>query len=87
MKPEANPYFPGAGTRPPELAGRDEVLMDVRTAIRRNKSGAPARNFIFFGLRGVGKTVLLGELRIIAEEDAVTDLVEKLVQTNNCRLL
>ena len=77
MKPETNPYFPGAGTRPPELAGRDEILADVRVAIRRNKLGAPARNFMFFGLRGVGKTVLLGELRAIAEEEgAVTDLVE-----------
>ena len=77
MKLEANPYFPGAGTRPPELAGRDEILADVRVAIRRNKLGAPARNFMFFGLRGVGKTVLLGELRAIAEEEgAVTDLVE-----------
>ena len=77
MKPEANPYFPGAGTRPLELAGRDEILEDVRVAVRRNKSGAPARNFMFFGLRGVGKTVLLGELQSIAEEEgAVTDLVE-----------
>ena len=77
MKPETNPYFPGAGTRPPELAGRNEILADVRGAIRRNKLGAPARNFMFFGLRGVGKTVLLGELRAIAEEEgAVTDLVE-----------
>ena len=81
MKPEANPYFPGAGTRPSELAGRDEILEDVRVAVRRNKSGAPARNFMFFGLRGVGKTVLLGELQTIAEEEgAVTDLVE--VSTN-----
>ena len=77
MKLEANPYFPGAGTRPPELAGRDEILADVHAAIRRNKLGAPARNFMFFGLRGVGKTVLLGELRTIAEEEGVvTDLVE-----------
>ena len=77
MKLGANPYFPGAGTRPPELAGRDEILEDVRAAILRNKSGAPARNFLLFGLRGVGKTVLLGELRTIGEEEgAVTSLVE-----------
>ena len=77
VKLESNPYFPGAGTHPPELAGRDDILADVRGAIRRNKLGAPARNFMFFGLRGVGKTVLLGELRSIAEDEgAVTNLVE-----------
>ena len=71
MKPETNPYAPGAGARPPELAGRDEVLADVRVAIRRNKLGRLARSFMFVGLRGVGKTVLLNEVRVMAEEEGV----------------
>lgn len=77
MNPQANPYAPGAGTPPPELAGRDNVLADARTAIERNQSGKSARSFMFVGLRGVGKTVLLNEVQAIAEEQgAVTDFIE-----------
>ena len=63
MDPRVNPYAPGAGTPPPELAGRDAVLADARLAIERNKSGRSARSFMFVGLRGVGKTVLLNEVQ------------------------
>ena len=77
MNPQANPYAPGAGTPPPELAGRDSVLADARTAIQRNQSGKSARSFMFVGLRGVGKTVLLNEVQVIAEEQgALTDFIE-----------
>ena len=48
-----------AGTPPPELAGRDAVLADAHVAIQGNRSGRSARSFMFVGLRGVGKTVLL----------------------------
>ena len=47
MDPRINPYAPGAGTPPPELAGRDAVLADARLAIQRNKSGRSARSFMF----------------------------------------
>ena len=72
-----NPYAPGAGTPPPELAGRDTLLDNARSAVKRSKSGRVARSFIFVGLRGVGKTVLLNEVQAIADtEYAFTDYIE-----------
>lgn len=68
MDEAANPYAPGAGTRPPELAGRDEVLKSARITIQRIQAGRSAKSFIFIGLRGVGKTVLLNEVQRIADE-------------------
>ena len=77
MDPRAYPYAPGAGTPSPELAGRDAVLADARLAIQRNKAGRSARSFMFVGLRGVGKTVLLNEVQDMAEvEDALTNFIE-----------
>ena len=71
MNPVQNPYAPGAGTQPPELAGRDDILKDAITAIERLKIGKPVRSQIFVGLRGVGKTVLLNRVRELAEERGV----------------
>ena len=68
MNPVQNPYAPGAGTQPPELAGRNEVINDAITAMERLRVGNPARSQIFVGLRGVGKTVLLNRIRDLAEE-------------------
>ncbi|MBM3557748.1 MAG: ATP-binding protein [Alphaproteobacteria bacterium] len=62
-----NPFAPGAGTRPPELAGRDELRDRVRVALARIKSGRPAKSLLMVGLRGVGKTVLLDRMREDAE--------------------
>jgi AAA ATPase domain len=67
MDPIRNPYAPGAGTRPPELAGRQEILNAVHIAIQRVQAGRFAKSFIFIGLRGVGKTVLLNEVTRIAD--------------------
>jgi len=67
MDPRTNPYAPGAGTPPPELAGRDEVIERAEIALDRIRGGRPARSLIFHGLRGVGKTVLLNRIRIDAE--------------------
>jgi hypothetical protein len=67
MDPRRNPFSPGAGTRPPELAGRDELLERAEIALDRLAAGRPARGFVFHGLRGVGKTVLLGQIRAEAE--------------------
>ena len=58
MDPVTNPYAPGAGTPPPELAGRDELREQVRVAIERVRRGLPAKSILMVGLRGVGKTVL-----------------------------
>ena len=63
MDPITNPYAPGAGTPPPELAGRDDVRDTVRVAIERIRRGLPAKSVLMVGLRGVGKTVLLDRMR------------------------
>jgi hypothetical protein len=63
-----NPFTPGAGARPPLLAGRDAELEDFSVAFRRLGAGQYARSFILDGLRGVGKTVLLNEADVTARE-------------------
>ena len=62
-----NPYSPGAGTAPPELAGRDELREQVRIASERIRAGRSAQSVMLVGLRGVGKTVLLDRMRDDAE--------------------
>ena len=71
MDPILNPYAPGAGTPPPELAGRDALLESVRIAIERARRGLPAKSVLMVGLRGVGKTVLLDRMRDEAEAAGV----------------
>lgn len=68
MDPVRNPYAPGAGNPPPELAGRSEVISSVTTALQRVAHGRYAQSIVLVGLRGVGKTVLLNKIREIAEE-------------------
>ena len=67
MNPVENPFAPGAGSRPPELAGRDELREAVRVALERVRRGLPAKSVLMVGLRGVGKTVLLDQIRQDAE--------------------
>lgn len=62
-----NPFAPGAGSRPPELAGREAILQDAQTAIQRALLGKPCRSQMLLGLRGVGKTVLLNKIEEMAE--------------------
>lgn len=66
MDPVRNPYAPGAGQRPPELAGRDGELTAFDVVLERVARGRPERSLVLTGLRGVGKTVLLGALRSAA---------------------
>ncbi|MEU5690706.1 ATP-binding protein [Actinosynnema sp. NPDC020468] len=66
MDPVRNPFAPGAGQRPPELAGRDKELGAFDVVLERVARGRPERSLVLTGLRGVGKTVLLGELRSTA---------------------
>ena len=68
MDPIRNPYAPGAGTQPPELAGRQALLEQAHIAIQRLKAGRTAKSFIAVGLRGVGKTVLLNRVEHLALE-------------------
>src|SRR6201746_1468781 len=67
MNAISNPYAPGAGSPPPELAGRDKLLSDVALAIARIRHGRAAKSLLMVGLRGVGKTVLLDHMRADAE--------------------
>lgn len=66
MDPIQNPYAPGAGTRPPELAGRENIRETALIALERIRRGRPSKSIIMVGLRGVGKTVLLNRI----QEDA-----------------
>lgn len=62
MDPVHNPYSPGAGLRPPELAGRDREIDSFAVLRQRAVNGLTSRSIVMSGLRGVGKTVLLNEL-------------------------
>ena len=68
MDPYRNPFAPGAGTQPPELAGRTEIIDRAKLTLERVKRGRPEKSFLVVGLRGVGKTVVLSRIREIAEE-------------------
>ena len=68
MDRRRNPFVPGAGLQPPELAGRDRLLTDVSIDMDRVLAGRPAKGLILLGLRGVGKTVLLNRLRGLADD-------------------
>ena len=74
MDPVTNPYAPGAGTPPPELAGREELCESVRIAAARIRAGRPAKSLLMIGLRGVGKTVLLDRMRDDAEASGLHTL-------------
>lgn len=67
MNPRENPFAPGAGSQPPELAGREKVIEDVSVALHRIRNGRSAKSILMVGLRGVGKTVLLNRLKNDAE--------------------
>ena len=74
MDPRLNPFAPGAGTPPPELAGRDDLLERAAVALDRIRAGRSARSFILYGLRGVGKTVLLNRMRLDAEARGIASV-------------
>ncbi len=74
MDPRQNPYAPGAGTPPPELAGRDDPIERAAVALDRIRAGKSARSFVLYGLRGVGKTVLLNRIRLDAEARGIASV-------------
>ncbi|MEY2860332.1 MAG: hypothetical protein RL392_790 [Pseudomonadota bacterium] len=67
MNPLTNPFSPGAGNQPPELAGRSELLRRVEILLARTKAGRTEQSMFMVGLRGVGKTVLLNKVREMAQ--------------------
>lgn len=75
MDPRRNPYAPGAGTPPPQLAGRDEIIERASIALHRIANGRAAQSLILYGLRGVGKTVLLNRIRLDAEQEGYVPAV------------
>ena len=74
MDPVKNPFAPGVGTPPPELAGRDELRETVRIVLERTRLGRPTKSILMVGLRGVGKTVLLDRMREDAEAEGIHTL-------------
>lgn len=74
MDPVTNPFAPGAGTPPPELAGRDDLRETVRIAAERVRRGLASKSILMVGLRGVGKTVLLDRMRDDMEATGIQTL-------------
>lgn len=88
MDPVQNPFSPGAGTPPPELAGRGELLEEARIMIGRALNGRSTQGMLMTGLRGVGKTVILNELMRMAEEKGALPLfVEATAESTLSELL
>lgn len=88
MDPYRNPFAPGAGSRPPELAGRDTILEAARISCGRAINGRSARSIMLLGLRGTGKTVLLNEIgKIAREEGLLVSKVEAPERESLARLL
>jgi hypothetical protein len=72
-----NPFAPGAGSQPPELSGRSEIIAGADTALQRVLLGRPAQSQMLLGLRGVGKTVLLNKIEQMAESHGyLTSFIE-----------
>lgn len=67
MDPRRNPFSPGAGTPPPALIGRNDILDQALMALARVKLGRSEKSLLLVGLRGSGKTVLLYEISRLAE--------------------
>ena len=77
MDPVRNPFAPGAGSQPPELAGRDEIISAAKIALQRVLIGRHDKSQILLGLRGTGKTVLLNKIEeLAASHGHATSFVE-----------
>ena len=77
MDPVRNPFAPGAGSQPPELAGRDDIISNAEIALKRILLGKHDKSQILVGLRGTGKTVLLNKIERFAESNGhLTSFIE-----------
>jgi hypothetical protein len=81
MDPIRNPFSPGAGAPPPELVGRDPILEQARILLGRVKVKRPEKSLLLTGLRGVGKTVLLNEIKRMAEAEGYRTLAIEASET------
>lgn len=77
--PVANPYAPGAGTPPPALVGRDPVIEEAVVSLRRVRAGRSSQHLLITGLRGVGKTVLMGRLAAVGESEGYSVIRQEAV--------
>ena len=75
MNKVQNPFSPGAGTPPPELAGRQHILDKAHIMFERLKAGRSEKSFLLIGLRGVGKTVLLNEINRLSEQSGYKSIL------------
>jgi hypothetical protein len=82
MDAAQNPFRPGAGNPPPELAGRDEILREAEIAVARLANGNHPRSQLLLGLRGVGKTVLLNEIEKMAEKKRIYSAMIEAPESN-----
>lgn len=77
MDPISNPFAPGAGSPPPELAGRSEILNQAEVTLGRMQRGRSSKSVMIVGLRGVGKTVLLNRINdVAAEHGYIAEIIE-----------
>ena len=83
MDPIGNPYTPNAGSRPPELAGRESEIKQFEVLVGRLKRGATEQSIIVRGLRGVGKTVLLNAFEDQAESEGFLTFYHELTPDTN----
>lgn len=74
MNPRDNPFVPGAGNQPPELAGRSGLIADAEVALARAKQGR-GKSALLLGLRGVGKTVLLNKIAELARAETIHSVI------------
>lgn len=82
-----NPYRPGAGTPPPALIGRDELIDRFGVTVRRAIEGRPGKSLMPIGLRGVGKTVLLNRFTEIADHEGLQVAMIEAPETGDFRTL
>ena len=87
MDPLENPYRPGAGTAPPAMLGRDELIDAFGVTIRRALDGRPGKSYMPIGLRGVGKTVLLNRFTEIATDEGMHVAYIEAPETGDFRTL
>lgn len=73
-----NPFTPGAGYLPPELAGRNQVIEDGQVVALRTKLHRAERGLMLIGPRGVGKTVLLKCLSEHARENGIIPVISEI---------
>lgn len=82
-----NPFSPGAGSPPPELAGRDAILEQARVLFGRIQARRPEKSILMTGLRGVGKTVLLNEMERMATRDGYRTILLEAHEDKSLALL